>query len=163
MNYPDDEQGTLDPKRLYSQDSENKEIDTKEVIEELYHGWLGEKEVGEHWVRDPTLKRLMNEQGASLLISEIKARFNTHTHFTVLDSEDIKLMVSEAAINIVKILKYDYWKYGMEAKHIVDICTQVKDALYIFLNIPLLGGFRQYKENKTKTVINKISGNSSEE
>lgn len=152
-----------DDQKIYVNDSENKEIDTKEILDELYHGWLGEKVVNGVWVRDPMLKRMMNKAGASLLISEIKTRFNTHTHFSILDPQDIKTIVADTGINIAGILQYDYWKYDIEAKHITDICDQVTHALYIFLNIPLMGGFRQYKENKTKTVINKISRDDTEE
>ena len=67
--------GTLDKQASISNDSDSKEIDTKEILEELYHGWLGEKIINGVWVRDPTLKRMMNESGASFLISEIKSRF----------------------------------------------------------------------------------------
>lgn len=156
-------QGTLDDKKIISQDSDTKEIDTKEILEEMYHGWLGEKIVDNVWVRDPSLKRMMNESGASFLISEIKSRFNTHTHFSVLDVQDIRDIVGDTGINIAKILKYDYYKYEIEAKHITDVCDQITHSLRIFLNIPLLGGFRQFRENKTKTIINKVGNVGGEE
>lgn len=145
-----------DDKKIYTEDSENKEIDTKEVLDDLYHRWLGEKVINSVWVRDTTLKRLMNEQGASLLISEIVPRFNTHSHFSVLDQQDIREIVSDTGTNLAGILKYDYWKYEIEPKHITDICDQITHALYIFLNISLGGGFRTYKGEKTKTIINKV-------
>jgi len=143
-------------KILYTTDSENKEIDTKEALDIHSHRWLGEVLVNGVWEKDPDVVPMMNKDGVALLMSEIGSRFNTHTHFTVLSEQDIRDMICDSCINISRIIKYDYWRYGMRAKHTTAICDQVKDALMVFLNIPLMGGFRQYRENKTKTVINKI-------
>lgn len=150
---------TNDFKKRSPDDSDKWEMDVEATLDQLYHTWLGEKVVNGKWVEDPKINKRMNEKGASLLISEIRPRFNINSQFSVLTSDMIEDIASETSENIMRILKYDYWKYDIKYNDLVLICKQIFDSLYIWLNISLEGGMRMYKGDKTKTVINKQETN----
>lgn len=146
---------TKDYQKLSPNDSDQWEMDVETTLDRMYHGWLGEKLRNGIWDRDEKLVKLMNEKGASFLISEIRPRFNINMQFSVLEDETIKEIVGYTGINIARVLKYDYWKYGIKPTHINNICDQITHALFVWLRISFMGGMREYKGDKTKTVINK--------
>lgn len=141
--------------KLQQDDSDKWEMDVEITLDNLYHTWLGEKQVSGIWVRDKKLIKRMNELGASFLISEIRPRFNVNSQFSVLQEDIIDNFSSMTSERIMKKLKYDYWKYDIEYTDIELICDQIFNSLYIWLMISLMGGMRTYKGDKTKTVINK--------
>lgn len=160
MNYEDlilqrDAKGSMDGGKQQQTDSDKWEMDAETTLDRLYHGWLGEKLKEGVWVRDVKLKKMMNEECASYLIQILHSHFNVNMQFSVIDQNELIDILTSVWEVVNDVLTANYHKFNVDVNMITTINTTIRNALWIWLKIPFMGGMRLYKGDKTKMVINK--------
>lgn len=160
INYEDlllekEAKSTNDGGKSSEKDSDKWEMDVDVTLDRLYHGWLGEKLIDGVWKRDTKLKRMMNEECASYLIQILNGHFNVNMQFSVLDQTEVDEILTSVWSMVNKVLTKNYTEYEVQVDMIPSINTSIRNALWIWLKIPYMGGMRIYKGEKTKTIINK--------
>lgn len=153
-------EGSKDTGKMDSTASDRWSTEVEELFDNKYHTWLGEKLKNGVWDRDKQLNRLMNEECASYLISQISSRFNKNINFSVLEDTEIIWMVGEMLDDINDVILDNYEKFEVNPDYISSIINQVKSTTYGLLKIPYHGGMRMHIGEKNKTIISKHeSGN----
>lgn len=146
---------TPDNAKLGSDESDKYEIDTNEALDLIYHNLLGEKQVNGVWIRDKNMVKLMNKEGASIIMINLNHLFNKNMQFGFWDEWEKRQIVADTMQGLNWILAYDYYKYDINPIHNFMIKNMIEKALREWLSISQDGNMIRYRAEKQKTIISK--------
>lgn len=129
------------------EDNSRWEIDTGATIDSFYHELLGETEQGGLWVLDKTLKRWMNERGASWVKSEFKSRIDKITFLSKLDDEFIRDSLCELGKSVSDMLfsYYDEFEIEPSPSNLKSLANMIIEKVEITYRSAKDGGMRAYR------------------
>jgi len=143
------------PAILESNENERWELDTKPLLDRIFHDLLGEVEIDGTWQRDIKRRRSMNELGASEFISDVGPLFNIHSQQSVLEEFDILDIASRTAEDYADKLEDHWreWEVEPTQSNMESIGNRMFNLAFIGLRIARDGGMMELRANRNRPII----------